>query len=314
MVARGGGSIVNIASIYGLAAALAPNSPYNATKAGVMGLTRELAVEWASVGIRVNAIAPGFFATESSHARGHFADPRCARASWKGRRWAAPATRRAKGTAIYLASAASAMVTGQTLVVDGGWLTVALQSATASQRPGGGQRRSMPRIEGTWPLWTSRGSPAVGDILAMLAAQPSASFFESGVARAARTGSRARGVRRRARRLRQPRWREAGTDRPAAGARRAHGPPRRAHGGPGPGAAGGRRGGHRAGGRRGGACARPRVASAAADSWTSTPHKRTFRYEGEPPGRGAAFAVWISRTSSATTSAGPCAPPTTWSG
>jgi NAD(P)-dependent dehydrogenase (short-subunit alcohol dehydrogenase family) len=123
MAARGGGSIVNIASIYGLAAALAPNSPYCATKAGVMGLTRELAVEWASVGIRVNAIAPGFFATESSYAHGHFADPalraRIVEGTPLGR---AGDPRELQGTAIYLASAASAMVTGQTLVVDGGWL------------------------------------------------------------------------------------------------------------------------------------------------------------------------------------------------
>jgi NAD(P)-dependent dehydrogenase (short-subunit alcohol dehydrogenase family) len=123
MVARGGGSIVNISSIYGLTSALAPNSPYNATKAGVLGLTRELAVEWARVGIRVNAIAPGFFTTESSHARGHFADPalraRIERDTPLGR-GADPAE--LKGTAIYLASAASSMVTGQTLVVDGGWL------------------------------------------------------------------------------------------------------------------------------------------------------------------------------------------------
>ncbi|HEY7065062.1 MAG TPA: glucose 1-dehydrogenase [Chloroflexota bacterium] len=123
MVARGGGSIVNIASIYGLAAALLPNSPYCATKAGIMGLTRELAVEWASVGIRVNAIAPGYFATASSREHGHLADAAVSARIVENTplgRIGDPAE--LQGTAIYLASAASAMVTGQTIVVDGGWL------------------------------------------------------------------------------------------------------------------------------------------------------------------------------------------------
>jgi NAD(P)-dependent dehydrogenase (short-subunit alcohol dehydrogenase family) len=122
MVARGGGSIVNISSIYGLGAALLPNSPYCATKAGVLGLTRELAIEWASVGIRVNAIAPGFMGGEPGRSD-HAADP-VTRARVLDNvplgRWGTPAD--LQGTAIYLASAASAMVTGQTIVVDGGWL------------------------------------------------------------------------------------------------------------------------------------------------------------------------------------------------
>jgi NAD(P)-dependent dehydrogenase (short-subunit alcohol dehydrogenase family) len=122
MVERGGGSIVNISSIYGLAGALVPNSPYCATKAGVLGLTRELAIEWASVGIRVNAIAPGFMGGDVERS-GHYADPevraRIVNNTPLGR-WGTPAE--LKGTVIYLASAASTMVTGQTIVVDGGWL------------------------------------------------------------------------------------------------------------------------------------------------------------------------------------------------
>jgi NAD(P)-dependent dehydrogenase (short-subunit alcohol dehydrogenase family) len=121
MVARGGGSIINIASIYGLGGALLPNSPYCATKAGVIGLTRELAIEWAPVGIRVNAIAPGFMGGDPGRSS-YEADP-VARARVLERvplgRWGTPAE--LQGTAIYLASAASAMVTGHTLVVDGGW-------------------------------------------------------------------------------------------------------------------------------------------------------------------------------------------------
>src|SRR5207249_5630642 len=64
MMKRGGGKIVNIASIYGAVGDVFPASPYYATKGAVINLTRDLAVEWATFKINVNAIAPGFFPSE----------------------------------------------------------------------------------------------------------------------------------------------------------------------------------------------------------------------------------------------------------
>ena len=65
MRATGGGSIVNVASVMGLRSiAEIPDAAYVASKAGIIGLTRELASQWGRYGIRVNAVAPGFFASE----------------------------------------------------------------------------------------------------------------------------------------------------------------------------------------------------------------------------------------------------------
>jgi NAD(P)-dependent dehydrogenase (short-subunit alcohol dehydrogenase family) len=65
MRANGGGSIVNVASVMGLRSiGQIPDAAYVASKAGIIGLTRELASQWGRYGIRVNAIAPGFFASE----------------------------------------------------------------------------------------------------------------------------------------------------------------------------------------------------------------------------------------------------------
>src|SRR5206468_2369655 len=70
MRGHGGGRIVNVASIYGLVGpALHAASPYAATKSGVVGLTRALAIEWAAEGIRVNAVAPTHVRTEMTRAR-----------------------------------------------------------------------------------------------------------------------------------------------------------------------------------------------------------------------------------------------------
>ncbi len=121
MLARGSGSIVNIASIHGLCAG-APNNQaaYVASKSAVIGMTRELAVQWASRGVRVNAIAPAYFETELTTEM--FANERSA--AWIQRNTPMRRPGRAEeldGALLYLASDASSYVTGTTLVVDGGW-------------------------------------------------------------------------------------------------------------------------------------------------------------------------------------------------
>ena len=119
MLKRRYGRIVNVASIAGLQGNV--HGPfyaaYAASKAGLMGLTRELAASWGPQGIRVNAIAPGFF-----HSR--MADASIA-AVESGIRAATPIPRvgepgELKGVAVFLAADASNYITGQTLVVDGG--------------------------------------------------------------------------------------------------------------------------------------------------------------------------------------------------
>ncbi|MFD7005257.1 SDR family NAD(P)-dependent oxidoreductase [Rhodococcus jostii] len=117
-VMKPGSAIVNIASVLGLTTAGLPQAAYAASKAGVIGLTRDLAQQWgARKGIRVNAIAPGFFETEmtdqyqdgyleSMQSRlvlGRLGDPE-----------------ELAATVVWLASDAAAYVTGQTIAVDGG--------------------------------------------------------------------------------------------------------------------------------------------------------------------------------------------------
>jgi len=123
MTARGGGSVINIASVAGLAAApfLAP---YGAAKAAVVSLTKTLASEWGRTGVRVNALCPGWTATELNRVLWDSPDGGQATiASVPMGRWAKP--EEMAGPAIFLASEASSFMTGQVLVIDGG------QTATA---------------------------------------------------------------------------------------------------------------------------------------------------------------------------------------
>jgi len=119
MLKREWGRIINVASISGLHASVnGPHyAPYAATKAGLMGLTRELAASWGRKGIRVNAIAPGFFHSRLADGAIEFAEP-AIKASAPIPRVGAEGE--LKGVAVFLAADASNYITGQTIVVDGG--------------------------------------------------------------------------------------------------------------------------------------------------------------------------------------------------
>ena len=120
-VMKPGSSVINISSVLGITTAGLPQAAYSASKAGVIGLTRDLAQQWGSrKGIRVNALDPGFFKSEMTDEYppgyldsqlprillGRIGDPT-----------------ELAATAVWLASPAAGYVTGQTIVVDGG-LTV----------------------------------------------------------------------------------------------------------------------------------------------------------------------------------------------
>lgn len=119
MLKNNSGSIINIASIAGLKSSA--NGPfyagYVASKAGLIGLTRELAASWGRRGIRVNAIAPGFFHSRLAdsvidiYERSIQENNVIPRVGKEGE---------LKGTAVFLASDASSYITGQTIIVDGG--------------------------------------------------------------------------------------------------------------------------------------------------------------------------------------------------
>jgi NAD(P)-dependent dehydrogenase (short-subunit alcohol dehydrogenase family) len=119
MAARGSGSIINIGSISGLIVNRPQwHSPYGISKAAVHHLTKSLAAEWASKGIRVNAIAPGYVKTEI--ASDEYEDYRH---YWRDevpmQRYASPDE--IAPTALLLASEAGAFITGSVVVVDGGY-------------------------------------------------------------------------------------------------------------------------------------------------------------------------------------------------
>jgi NAD(P)-dependent dehydrogenase (short-subunit alcohol dehydrogenase family) len=119
MLKAGSGSIINIASVAGLRSSThGPHyAAYVASKAGLMGLTRELAASWGPNGIRVNAIAPGFFHSRLADAVIQHVEPEIQRRNPIPRVGNAGEL---KGVALFLASDASSYITGQTIVVDGG--------------------------------------------------------------------------------------------------------------------------------------------------------------------------------------------------
>lgn len=124
MLAAGRGSIVNVASVLGLVASgQVKQTSYCASKGAVVNLTRELGAQWARRGVRVNALAPGWF--ESEMTAEMFADA----GSMKWMRSRDPMGRAGQahellGPLLFLASDASSFVTGQTLAVDGGWTII----------------------------------------------------------------------------------------------------------------------------------------------------------------------------------------------
>lgn len=113
-----GSSIVNVASVHAFIASRFPQAAYAASKAGVMGLTRDLAAQWSRRrGIRVNALCPGYFATEMTDDGAEALQEMVAERSILGRFGEAGEL---DAALLFLASPASSYVTGTSVVVDGG--------------------------------------------------------------------------------------------------------------------------------------------------------------------------------------------------
>jgi NAD(P)-dependent dehydrogenase (short-subunit alcohol dehydrogenase family) len=121
MKKRGGGAIVNLASIMGFSGGIYPNASYQASKGGVVNLTRALALEWAADNIRVNAVAPGYVRTDLTAPI--FANPELLKTvmghSPLGR---LPEPSDIAAAIVFLASDAARCITGVTLPVDSGFL------------------------------------------------------------------------------------------------------------------------------------------------------------------------------------------------
>jgi len=118
LMERGEGSVINVASVAGMMGSPLL-SPYGAAKAGLVSLTKSLAVEWGTTGVRVNALCPGWTATDLN--RNLWDNPVSGPATVATvpmQRWGR--AEEMAGPAVFLASAASSYMTGQVLVVDGG--------------------------------------------------------------------------------------------------------------------------------------------------------------------------------------------------
>ena len=115
-------SVINVSSMYGIVASRGPMAAYNATKGALINLTRHLAAVWGQDGVRVNALAPGYFPTELT---GFLTDAAFAESirdrTLLGR---IPAPDELDGPLLFLATDASSYMTGQALVIDGGWTAV----------------------------------------------------------------------------------------------------------------------------------------------------------------------------------------------
>jgi len=121
MVPHRHGKIINIASMLSFQGGIIVPS-YTAAKSGIAGITRALANEWAKHGINVNAIAPGYMATDNTAALR--ADPDRSKSILDripAGRWGTPDD--LKGAVVFLASSASDYMHGAIIPVDGGWLT-----------------------------------------------------------------------------------------------------------------------------------------------------------------------------------------------
>lgn len=121
MIKQGSGKIINIASMLSFQGGV--NVPgYTASKHGVAGVTKALANEWASKGVQVNAIAPGYMATDNTQQlRDDEVRSRQILERIPAGRWGTGED--LKGPAIFLASSASDYMSGEVLCVDGGWMT-----------------------------------------------------------------------------------------------------------------------------------------------------------------------------------------------
>jgi NAD(P)-dependent dehydrogenase (short-subunit alcohol dehydrogenase family) len=118
-VMQPGSSIVNVASVLGLVKSYSPQAAYAASKAGVIGLTRDLSQQWSGrKGIRVNAVAPGYFASEMTAAAQHGPLQDFVRSTSTLQRFGEQ--HELDAAVLFLASGAASYITGSTLAVDGG--------------------------------------------------------------------------------------------------------------------------------------------------------------------------------------------------